>query len=53
MCIGCKNVCIKEACLHICEGIIDAGDLYRTNTIEKYINDLSKLTLSNLQYARL
>lgn len=48
-----KSGNIKESSLNICEGIIEAGDLYRTNTIEKYINDLSKLNLSNLQYARL
>ena len=39
--------------MHICEGIIEAEDQFRTNTIDKYIDDLSKITLSMAQNARL
>ena len=39
--------------MHICEGIIEAEDQFRTNTIDKYIDDLSKITLSMVQNARL
>ena len=35
------------------EGIIEAEDQYRTNTIDKYIDDLSKITLNITQNARL
>ncbi len=44
---------IKEALLHICEGIIHAEDLYRTNTVDKYISDLTKIALNITQIARL
>jgi len=39
--------------LHICEGIIEAEDLYRTNTVDKYIDDLSNIILNNVQNGRL
>ena len=39
--------------MYICEGIIDAEDQFRTTTIEKYIVDMSKMNLSNIQLARL
>lgn len=35
-----KTFYTQETTLYICEGIIEAGDFYRTNTIEKYMNDL-------------
>jgi hypothetical protein len=43
---------MQEARLQICEGIIEAEDLYRTTAIDKHIADLSKLPMTNSQQAR-